>query len=143
MSNWQEEAKFVLQKIAEENEEMFSNDNSEHSQRKKDDEFVSEWGFSYHDYLDLDKAIVMYILPRLAYFRENVSSYPDSVKIADNGVTVLNEERAMENWKRILDNICVGLHCYLEEDFDKSAEKQEKWKIAKKYLFDYFEHFWE
>lgn len=37
MSNWQEEAKFVLQKIAEENEEMFSNDNSEHSQRKKDD----------------------------------------------------------------------------------------------------------
>ena len=48
MSNWQEEAKFVLQKIAEENEDMFSNDDSEHSQRKMHDEFVSEWGFSYN-----------------------------------------------------------------------------------------------
>ena len=140
MDNWKKEAEFVLARSAENDEQLFTGDDGEAIPRDEHDEFVNKWGFSYNDIWDLDKAIVMFILPRIAYFREHCTTYP--AKVTKDGSPVLNEEEAVEKWHQILDAICEGLHCYLETDFKKSEEKQEKWKTAKSYLFDYFEALW-
>lgn len=50
---------------------LFSEDDSEHTKRKERDEFVAKLRFSYDDMWDLDKAIPMFIVPRIAYFRTN------------------------------------------------------------------------
>ena len=143
MENWKKEAEYVSARLAEDDKILFTGDDGEPLPRNKHDEFVKRWGFSYNDIWDLDKAIVMFILPRMAYYREHCTGYPTCIaEVAEDGFTVLSEKEAAENWNHILDAICEGLHCYLEKDFGESEEKREKWNLAKKYLFDYFEAFW-
>ena len=129
----------MLARLADNDEQLFTDNDGKPVPRTNHDEFVEKWGFSYNDIWDLDKTIVMFILPRMAYYREHCTGYPsDFAEVAEDGFTVLKEEEAAENWNHILDTICEGLHCYLETDFDESEEKHEKWNAAKKFLFDYF-----
>lgn len=145
MADWREEAKFVLEALKNDYDMMFSNDNSEHSERRRHDEFVAEWGFSYYDMWDLDKAIAMFVLPRIAYYRSHSNGHPGVLdQLADDGCTVLNEEEAEQTWSHILETICAGFHLYLEKDhLEFSKEEKELWITAKRYLFDYFEQLWD
>jgi hypothetical protein len=143
MERWEKEAKFVLDLLKKDDELMFSEDDAEHTKRKKHDEFVKEWGFSYNDMFDLDNSIAMFILPRIAYFLKNNIGIPSVLtKIADDG-TIENEEQARQQWNGILETICDGLHLYLAKSFgDFTDEEKELWNNAKKYLFEYFECLW-
>ena len=139
MKNWQKEALFVLDKQAEDDRILCREDDKDHSLRAEHDQFVKQWGFSYNDIWDLDDAIAMFILPRLAYFRENSCTVP-MVTPPGGG-----EPEGMDDleWCRILDMICDGLHLYLEKGFQFFTEEEEKlWKEAKQALFDYFEVLW-
>lgn len=84
MERWQEEAKFVLKALEEDDRVLFRDDDSEHTQHKEHDAFVREWGFSYNDIWDLDKAMAMFLLPRMAYFRANCMGIPS--KLAKTGI---------------------------------------------------------
>lgn len=96
MERWEKEAKFVLELLKKDDELMFGEDDAEHTERQKHDEFVKEWGFSYNDMLDLDNSIAMFILPRIAYFLKNNIGIPSVLtKIADDG-TIENEEQARQ-----------------------------------------------
>lgn len=143
MERQEKEAEFVLELMKKDEELMFSDDDTDHTQRKKHDEFVKKWGFSYNDMLDLDNSIAMFILPRIAYFLKNNICIPSVfTKIADDG-KVENEEQARQQWNSILETICDGFHLYLEKSFsDFTDEEKELWNKAKKYLIDYFECLW-
>ena len=76
MERWEKEAEFVLELMKKDEELMFSDDDTDHTQRIKHDEFVNKWGFSYNDMLDLDNSIAMFILPRIAYFFKKQHRHP-------------------------------------------------------------------
>lgn len=140
MEHWQSEAEFVLAERKKEAKYLFSEDDALHSKRKQHDEFLEKWGFSDCDILDLDQAIAMFILPRLAYFRTRTDSIPNNL-LKNN--SELQEDAAFQKWQKILQTICEGLHLYIEKyQTEFSAYEQELWQKAKKYLFDYFEHLW-
>ena len=140
MEHWQSEAEFVLAARNNEAEYMFSEDDTEHSKRNKHDEFLEKWGFSDYDILDLDQAIAMFILPRLAYFRTRTDSIPNNL-LKNN--SELQEDAAFQKWRQILQTICEGLHMYIEKHpTEFSSDEQELWWKEKKYLFVYFEHLW-
>ena len=140
MEQWQSEAEFVLAARKNEAEYIFSEDDTEHSKRKKHDEFQETWGFSDYEILDLNQAIAMFILPRLAYFRTRTDSIPNNL-LKNN--PNLQEDAAFQAWQKILQTICEGLHMFIEKyPTEFSAYEQELWQKAKKYLFDYFEHLW-
>ena len=140
MEHWQSEAEFVLAARKNETEYMFSEDDTAHSKRKKHDEFHETWGFSDYEILDLDQAIAMFILPRLAYFHTRTDSIPSNL-LQNN--SELQEDAAFQEWLKILQTICEGLHLYIEKyQTEFSPAEQALWRKAKQYLFDYFEHFW-
>lgn len=144
MERWKKEAEFVLEAMKKDEEILFSEDDGEHTKRKERDEFVAKWGFSYDDMWDLDKAIAMFIVPRIAYFRTNNIGVPGIfIETAEDGHTPLNEEESIQKWNAILETICDGFHLYLEKDHMGFTEEEKKlWFNAKKYLFDYFEYLW-
>lgn len=149
MERWQEKAKFVLKALEEDDRVLFRDDDSEHTQHKEHDAFVREWGFSYNDIWNLDKAMAMFLLPRMAYFRANCMGIPS--KLSGGGSTAVRiipededeDDEAMREWYRILDTICDGCHLYLEkEPNDFTEEEAALWQQTKQYLFDYWEAFW-
>lgn len=139
MDNWKDIAKYVLEVRRNDYEELFSDDNEEHSGRKRHDHFVDTWGFSYSDTWDLGREIAIFILPRLAYFRDHIEGVP-GILVKDED----NTEKAEREWDHILKTICDGLHMYIEKDISFfTKEEQELWSKAKLYLFCYFEWLWE
>lgn len=143
MERWEADARFVQEKQQSETEFMFREDDTNHTERKKHDEFVREWGFSTFDILDLDQAIAMFILPRLRYYITKTDSIPNELLKTNKAGNILNETEAFQKWKQILHAICDGLHLYISKyNTGFSEEEQTLWKTAKKYLFEYFEHLW-
>ncbi len=140
MEQWQREAEYVMSVKQEDEAYMLSRDDRNQTKRKAHDAFQMEWGFSDFDIPDLDRAIAMLILPRLAYFRDKTVSIPN--KMLESGGEA-DEAAAFQEWQRILDTICAGLHLYIEKYPNQfSKEEQALWNQAKQYLFDYFEHLW-
>ena len=131
-----------MEKQHSETEFLFRED-SDHTERRKHDEFVREWGFSNLDILDLDQAVAMFILPRLSYYITKADSIPSELLKTDDNGNILNEAEAFQECIRILHTICDGLHLYISKYHDSfSEEEQAFWQTAKQYLFDYFEHLW-
>lgn len=140
MEQWQREAEFVMNARTEDEAHMLSDDDRHRTRRKAHDAFQMKWGFSELDIPDLDQAIAMFILPRLAFFITQKDSIPN--KLAEDN-PALCEKELIQEWNRILQTICDGLHLYIEKyPTQFSYEENEKWFIAKKYLFEYFEHLW-
>lgn len=140
MEQWQREAEFVMNARAEDEAQMLSDDDRHRTRQKAHDAFHLKWGFSELDIPDLDQAIAMFILPRLSYFRDKTDSIPN--KMLESG-SEADEAAAFQEWQRILDTICAGLHLYIEKYPNQfSKEEQALWNQAKQYLFDYFEHLW-
>ena len=143
MARWKQEAQFVLEIQKAETENMLQNDDDDHSKQKSLDAFVNKWGFSNFDIPDLDRAIAMFILPRLSYFITKADSIPNALLKTDEDRNILNEAEAFQEWTRILHTICDGLHLYLTKDHTQfTAEELALWHRAKQYLSAYFEHLW-
>ena len=140
MEQWETEAQFVHSVMKNAEDGMFSEDGNSQDKRKRHEEFQNKWGFSDYEIIDLDQAIAMFILPRLAYFITQKDSIPN--RLAEDN-PALCEKELIQEWNRILQTICDGLHLYIEKyPTQFSYEENEKWFIAKKYLFEYFEHLW-
>lgn len=87
---------------------MLSEDDTAHSKRKKHDEFFAKWGFSDYEISDLDQAIVMFILPSLAYFRIRTDSIPSNL-LQNN--SELQENASFQEWQKIQVNLaCFQLY---------------------------------
>ena len=143
MERWEADARFVQEKQQSETEFMFREDDTNHTKRKKHDEFVRECGFSNLDILDLDQAVAMFILPRLSYYITKADSIPSELLKTDDNGNILNEAEAFQEWIRILHTICDGLHLYLSKSITQfSAEDHALWRSAKQYLSAYFEYLW-
>lgn len=140
MERWETEANFVFSVMKNTEDDVLSADDNLQSERKKHEDFQHKWSFSDLDVTDLDQAIAMFILPRLAYFISQKDSIP--TKLAEDN-PALCEKELIQEWNRILQTICDGLHLYIEKyPAQFSYVESEKWFIAKKYLFEYFEHLW-
>lgn len=60
-----------------------------------------------------------WIVPRLKVFRENISSYPNSMQYGmDWEKPLCTDEQAMERWKEILDEMVEGFSLGIEDDLD-------------------------
>lgn len=142
MARWEQEAQFVLDIQKAEREYMYQND-SDHSMQESHDEFMRKHGFSDLDIPDLDRAIAMFILPRLSYFITKTNSIPNALLKTDTDRNILNEAEAFQEWQQILHTICDGMHLYLTKDSTQfTAEDLALWHRTKQYLFAYFEHLW-
>ncbi len=125
--DWQEEARFCRELRELEAEE-----------RAKSADFEKEWGFNNYDVLDLDREIAMYILPRLAYFAAETDTVPNVL-----AKTFADEDKAVEEWHRILETICEGLHMYLKKGYRHfTSGENEIWHQSIMYLTLYFGHLW-
>lgn len=143
MVRWELEAQFVLDIQKAETEYMLQNDDDDHSKQKSRDAFVNKWGFSNFDIPDLDRAIAMFILPRLSYFITKADSIPNALLKTDEDRNILIEAEAFQKWKEILQTICDGLHLYLTKDNTQfTAEELALWRSAKQNLSVYFEYLW-
>lgn len=140
MSHWKTEAKFVLELQQKDMETILCENDSV---QKAYANFVRKWGFSKYDIPDLDRAIAMFILPRLAFYITKTDIIPNPLLHIGNDGNILNEDAAFEEWKRILHTICDGLHLYLSKSITQfSAEDHTLWRSAKQYLSAYFEYLW-
>lgn len=144
MDSWRNEARFVLKALQDDEEVLFRGDDEQHTLRAKRDKSVEKWGFSYGDMWDLDKAIAMFILPRLAYYCKHNRGVPCILEKIDDDGNVLNAEGAEQEWNHILETMYDGLHLYIEKDhMDFTDEDKVLWLTTKQYFFDYFEHLWD
>lgn len=141
MNNWEKEALFVLELQQEDDRVLFRD--CDPTAREEHDKFVDKYGFSYNDIWDLDRQIAMFILPRLAYFREKANGIPDVME-TDADVQAADQDVALQKWDDVMKTICDGLHLYLENNSDPLSESEKAlWVKAKQYLFEYFEWFWD
>ena len=108
-------------------------------------EFEKKYGFRYEESWNLDKALAVFLLPRLAYLRDNFSAIPTYFCHFD-AVThkVLNEREASERWYQVLDTMVHGFKLYLEkEKYEWTIDDRVVWMDTLKYLHEHFECFWD
>lgn len=142
MDRWQREAEFV-QKLKNEDEKICFGEDCEPEECVRRDDFVRKWGFSYMDRFDLDKEIAMFMLPRIAYFRDECQGYPSCLSDKDEDGNIIDDGAGKQKWHDILTTICDGLHIYLEKmQYSFTEEEEQLWQRAKKYLLEYFELLW-
>ena len=111
-------------------------------------DFYKENGFHYEDTWNLDRTIIKFILPRLAYFRDNHDGVPNDIFIemeADIDKTISDEcqDEADKLWIDKINKILNGFEVYLvrdwcDWDFEDQKSIKDAWELFKKY----FCHFW-
>jgi hypothetical protein len=142
MKDWEKEALFAKSLAFTWKPEDFDSEEAYAAEMQKRREFEEKWGFSYVDTWNLEGELAVWLLPRIAYFRENSHGYPlKFAKYAEDGHTIINQEEAEQQWDEILKKICDGLHGYLEDYSDD--ENQKRWETAKKLLFEYYDDLWD
>ena len=148
MAEWEQEALFAKSKKFTWKPGDFDSEEEYRAEMQKRKEFEQQWGFSYVDTWNLEGELAVWLLPRIAYFRENSHGYPlKFAKFGEDGHTIINEDEAVRQWDDSLKAISEGLHAYIEGEFyeetpECEAEK-EKWATAKKLLLEYYEDLWD
>jgi hypothetical protein len=110
--------------------------------------FYKENGFHYEDTWNLDRTIIKFILPRLAYFRDNHDGVPNDIFIemeVDIDKTISDEcqDEADKLWIDKINKILNGFEIYLIRYWGDWTEEDKKciedaWELFKKY----FGSFW-
>jgi hypothetical protein len=113
--------------------------------------FYKENGFHYEDTWNLDRTIIKFILPRLAYFRDNHDGTPmkmcdemglDTIKFTEED-WARHDEIADEFWVDKINIILNGFEIYLVRDWCDWTQED---KIAIDKAWDnfrkYFKYFW-
>ena len=111
-------------------------------------DFYKENGFHYEDTWNLDRTIIKFILPRLAYFRDNHDGVPNDIFIemeVDMDKTISNErhDEADKLWIDKINKILYGFEVYLVRDWcdwdiEDKKSIEDAWELFKKY----FGSFW-
>lgn len=93
-------------------------------------ELEKDIGFRYEETWNLDYTLATFILPRLAYFRKELHSFP-------SGMT-------KEMWENILDTMIQGFYLKVsKDDFKWSQEDMDIWQRAKNLLAKYYDDLWD
>jgi len=124
--------------------------------RKKAKKFYKKWGFRFEDTWDLDYVLAMYMLPRIAYLRDNHAGYPGELAVLDDNGQVLLDGN--DKWLEILDKIILALDHIIDEYGDDNKlpywikgsfdrEKLEQWdeeiNEGLELLGKYFRSLWD
>ena len=103
-------------------------------------DFVRKHGFSFADTWSLDHVIACFAAPRLAYLRDNHSSYPGELRAEAKKIAGITEvpdvdELADAMWIRILDEMIEAFCLIIDEEepilnlsyseYDKERRKRE------------------
>lgn len=123
-------------------ERIFPNEEEMEKSRK----FYKENGFHYEDIWNLDRTIIKFILPRLAYFRDNHNGIPDDIFIEMGIDEIISDERqdkADKLWIDKINKILNGFEIYLIRDWCDWTEEdkeciEDAWELFRKY----FGSFW-
>lgn len=112
-------------------------------------DFYKENGFHYEDTWNLDRTIIKFILPRLAYFRDNHDGVPNDIFIemeVDIDKTISDEchNKADKLWIDKINKILYGFEVYLVRDWcdwdiEDKKSIEDAWELFKKY----FGSFWD
>lgn len=100
--------------------------------------FLAQNHFSYEEIWNLDATITQFIIPRLQFFKDNISSYPSQL--------------SFEKWKKIL-RYMIMFFRVRKSDNDSFWSTRKYIKIAqmkynvyrkgKYYFYKYFENLWD
>jgi hypothetical protein len=127
-------------------ERIFPNEEEMEKSRK----FYKENGFHYEDIWNLDRTIIKFILPRLAYFRDNHDSTPkpiwDMLKMAFSDKEIHSgkyDKEAEDCWCEKITEILEGFEAYLVRD-EQEWTQEDKIAIDKAWdnFRKYFKYFW-
>lgn len=117
---------------------------SDKKRRKKAKKFSKKWGFRYEETWSLDNSIACYVLPRLAFLRDNTCGYPSCFCELDENGQVTNGDEGAKKWKEILNKMVVAFEIILTVDCFKRTEEQNKQVEEGLQLFaEHFEGLWD
>lgn len=87
--------------------------------------------FFIEDTFSLDESFALFLLPRLAYLRDNTISYPPFI--------------TMKQWRCILCKIINGFELYVNKASDPrwTDEERKLWKDAMNLFVKYFSDLWD
>ncbi len=114
------------------------------SRRRKMKRFKKKWGFDYSETWNLDHTIVCFILPRLAYLRDNKTGWaPAPEDFAEDG-TIINEKESLAKYNKKLDIMIEGFYLYLtKEQYKWTVEEQSIWQQTKELFIELLPSLWD
>lgn len=125
-------------KLAEDNKPHLLTEEIEEAERIK-----SKWGFEPSETWDLDKTIAAFILPRLAYFRDNIEGIPNYCCEYDAEMHLLNEDEAIKRWEADLDKMILAFALILKDEYIvRPEEKDNQVKEGLMLFAEHFEDLW-
>lgn len=107
--------------------------------------FKKKYHFRIEETWNLSYEMVLWLLPRLAYFRDNHCGIPSRLCEYDASGNLLNEEKAVKKWRRIINLMLRGFEVYINTCFDYEIADSDRKKIdiAFRYLKEYFDDLWD
>lgn len=119
--------------------------------RKKAQKFYKKYGFRYEECWNLDHTLATYILPRLAYMKDNYTSYPGDLAEYNEFEELIKE--GYDVWQEYLSKMILAFDHIIDEDLDNdpsivdNKEEWEKWQKEKneglKLFGEWFEDLWD
>lgn len=135
MKSWKHYAKWVKNKhpFYTLNKDLKSPDVKLKENAQNARKFAKKWGFRYEQTWELDAEIAKFVLPRLAYLRDNHCGYPaDLVPHDELGNRLNSEDNGDEKWTNILNDMCVAFELIIKDEYKDMAEYEEQQKIIEK-----------
>lgn len=146
--NW----KYYAEKVKKSQPYNIQKDPEQKKKRKrKAQKFYKKYGFRYEECWNLDHTLAVYILPRLAYLRDNSISYPGNLATYNEFGELIAE--GYEVWQNCLNKMILAFEHIIDEDlgnepsFINNKEVWEKWNKEKEEGFKlfgrYFQALWD
>lgn len=137
MKSWKHYAKWIKDKHPSYtlNNDLKSSDIKLKKRSKKAKKFAKKWGFRYEQSWGLDVEIAKFVLPRLAYLRDNHCGYPADLMPHDEFGNRLNsEDNGDEKWTNILNDMCIAFELIIKDEYEHidMPEYEEHQKIIEK-----------
>lgn len=105
--------------------------------KEKAKKFKKKNGFRYEETWNLENTIACFLVPRLAYLRDNHHSYPSSFIASGN-------PKGDEEWTEILNIMVEGFSTYITKDwYNLTKDDIKKREEALKYFCEYFNDLWD
>ena len=106
--------------------------------------FKHKYGFDYGETYNLDGTIATFILPRLAFLRDNKTGWHPEPEDYDENGHIINEEESIAKYNKKLDTIIEAFYLYLTKDnFDWTEEDKQLWQEGMKLFVEEFMGFWD
>lgn len=142
--SWKYYAKWIKDKVPyfNLNYDLTSTDKELRKRAKKAKKFKKKWGFRYEQTWCLDQEIAKFVLPRLAYLRDNHMGYPgDLITERDKNGNPLNDN-GNKRWTQILNDMCLAFELIIKDEMWDN-EKQDIIEKGLKLFAEYYQSLWD